>query len=62
MKFKGHKTQTMTTTLRKESKHVLQIRYFENHRWMSTTYIPEKLTAARYYWRVLRPEFATAPN
>ena len=55
LKFKGEKTQKMTMTLRKESKYILQIREFSNDKLMDTTYIPEKMTAAHYYWRVLRP-------
>ena len=55
VKFKGQKTQTMTTTLRKESKYILQIREFYNKKWAITYYIPEKRTAAQYYWRVVRP-------
>ena len=55
VKFKGQKTQTMTTTLRKESKYILQIREFYNKKWAVTYYIPEKRTAAQYYWRVVRP-------
>ena len=55
VKFKGQKTQTMTTTLRKESKYILQVREFYNKKWAITYYIPEKRTAAQYYWRVIRP-------
>lgn len=54
-KIKGTKTQTMTMTIRKESKHVLQVREFFNKKWAVTYYIPEKRTAAQYYWRVVRP-------
>lgn len=54
-KFKGTKTQTMTMTLRKESKYILQVREFYNKKWAITYYIPEKRTAAQYYWRVVRP-------
>jgi hypothetical protein len=56
VKFKGQKTQTMTTTLRKESKYILQIREFYNKKWAVTYYIPEKRTAAQYYWRIIRPQ------
>jgi hypothetical protein len=55
LKFKWQKTQTMTMTLRKESRYILQIRQFYNKKWASTIYIPEKRTAAQYYWRVIRP-------
>ena len=55
LKFKGEKTQKMTMTLRKESKYILQIREFGNDKWISTIYIPEKMTAAHYYWRIFRP-------
>jgi len=56
MKFKGQKTEKITMTLRKESKYILQMREFENGKWEGTIYIPEKMTAAHYYWRVVRPE------
>lgn len=55
-KFKGEKTQTMTMTLRTESKYILQVREFYNKKWAITYYIPEKRTAAQYYWRVIRPQ------
>ena len=54
-KFKGTKTQTMTMTIKKESKYILQVREFYNNKWLVTYYIPEKRTAAQYYWRVVRP-------